>query len=99
MFACLRATYMSCTIDFFSSDSLSTDKVGNIISLCLLVVAGLLSLTTHWVELELQTGARLHPSEQKGTFMVKRVTVQLLLPLLHRRVSRVFLTVLSHAER
>lgn len=41
-FACLRATYItfiSSTIDFFSNDRLSIDKVGNIISMCLVVVA------------------------------------------------------------
>lgn len=65
MFVCLRATYISYTIDFFSNDRLSTDKAGNIISLCLVVVAGFLSLTTHSVER--QTGTVLPPSEQKGS--------------------------------
>lgn len=38
-FVRLRPTYISYTIDFFSNDRLSTDKMGNIISLCLVAVA------------------------------------------------------------
>lgn len=42
MFICLRATYKSYTIDFFSNGRLSTDAVDNS-SFCLMPVAGFLS--------------------------------------------------------